>query len=61
MSAVKNMAPEMVSASHETLARTYIVIGSNANNTKSCLPNGASRIAKKSMAIDTKRFASLAR
>jgi len=51
----------MVSASQETLASSNIVIGRSANSTMSCLPNGASRMAKKNRAIATRRFASLAR
>ena len=58
---MKNMAPEMVSASQDTLASSNIVIGSSASSTKSCLPNGARRMAKKSRATAAKRFASLAR
>ena len=57
----KNMAPEIVSASQETLASSNIVIGSSANSTKSGLPNGVSRMAKKSRAIAAKRLASLAK
>jgi hypothetical protein len=60
-SEVKNMAPEMVSASMETLASSNIVIGSSATSTKSRLPNGARRMAKKSRATAASRFPNRAR
>jgi len=55
------MAPEMVSASMETLASSNIVIGSSATSTKSRLPNGARRMAKKSRATAASRFPNRAR
>ena len=58
---MKNTAPEMVSASQATLASSSIVIGSSATSRKSCLPNGAMRIAKNSRTTATRRFVNLPR
>ena len=58
---MKKIAPEMVRASQDTLASSNIVIGNCPIRTKSCLPNGARRMAKKSSTIAARRFAILAR
>ena len=58
---MKKTAPAIVKASEETLASSIIVTGRSPTSTKSCLPNGARRMAKKRRVTAARRFANLAR